>query len=356
MKSFRLIGLMSGTSLDGLDIADVTFTKNEDQQWIFNLNHAETVDYSDELNSQLLLAPEMSAEDFNLLSVRLGQFYGKSVNTFISTNQIIKKEIVAIASHGQTIFHQPENSMTVQIGNTPHLATETGLKSIVDFRTKDVALGGNGAPLIPIVDHMLFSDRAEGFLNLGGFSNLSFKEKDLVRSFDIGPANIVINHLVKSRGLKMDKDGKLARSGNLIEPLFNKLEALEYYKKTGPKSLGWEWVQKEVLPLFRSDEELEDKLYTYIQHVSNQLVKAFCRSEVSSVMISGGGVHNSFLIETLKKNFNGKIIIPENEIIDFKEAIGFAFLGLLRCLGEVNVLSSVTGASKDSCSGVIYEP
>lgn len=356
MKSFRLIGLMSGTSLDGLDIADVTFVLREDQQWSFSLNHAETVDYSDEMYSQLLLAPRMSAEDINLLSVRLSKFYGDAVNTFISTNQINKGEIGAIASHGQTIFHQPEKGMTVQIGNTPHLAIETGLKSIVDFRTKDVALGGNGAPLIPIVDHLLFSSRAEGFLNLGGFSNLSFKENEFVRSFDIGPANIVINHLVKSRGLKMDKDGDLARSGSLIEPLFNELEALEYYRKSGPKSLGWEWVQKEVLPLFRSDEELEDKLYTYVQHVSSQLIEAFDKSNLSSVMITGGGVHNSFLMQTIRNNFSGEIIIPENEIIDFKEAIGFAFLGLLRCLGEVNVLSAVTGASKDSCSGVIYEP
>ena len=356
MKSFRLIGLMSGTSLDGLDIADVKFYRDNEGVWTFQLISSETIDYSTDLRDRLFHAPKISSEDISLLSVELSQFYGNEINTFISTNGIDKEDIYAIASHGQTIFHQPENSMTLQIGNTPHIATSTGIKAVVDFRTKDVALGGNGAPLIPIVDHLLFFNKAEAFLNLGGFSNLSFKENGVVRSFDVGPANIVINYLVKEKGLTMDEDGRIGRSGSLNEDLLSRLDRLEYYSRKGPKSLGWEWVENDVLPLFDVNLSLEDKLYTYVSHITSQLIKAFKNANVSHVMITGGGARNSFLIDQLSSQFDGEIIIPSEDIVDFKEAIGFAFLGLLRCLNETNVLSSVTGARKDSCSGVIYKP
>jgi anhydro-N-acetylmuramic acid kinase len=347
---------MSGTSLDGLDIADVTFSHDVDNNWTFNLNNAQTIPYDDHMRKRLFEAPKSSAENIHQLSVELSQFYGEKINELISTNKIDKNEILAVASHGQTIFHQPERKMTVQIGNTPHLSAITGLKSVVDFRTRDVALGGNGAPLIPVVDHTLFSDLAEGFLNLGGFSNLSFKRGEVVRSFDVGPANIVINHLVHSEGLVMDEDGRIARSGKLDRKLFEQLESLEYYNVRGPKSLGWEWVEKDVLPLFKKDIPLKDKLATYNQHMSGQLIDAMNEHGVKSVMITGGGAHNKFLLDTIKSSFQGDIILPDTAIIDFKEAIGFAFIGLLRCLNEVNVLCSVTGAQKDSCSGVIYEP
>lgn len=356
MKSFRLIGLMSGTSLDGLDIADVKFHRDTEGVWSFELISSDTINYSTSLRDRLFHAPKLSAEDISLLSVELSQFYGDEVNTFISTKGINKEDIYAIASHGQTIFHQPEKAMTLQIGNTPHIAVKTGIKTVVDFRTKDVALGGNGAPLIPIVDNLLFSNEANGFLNLGGFSNLSYKENGVVRSFDVGPANIVINYLVKEKGITMDEDGRIARSGSLNQDLLSSLDILDYYSKKGPKSLGWEWVERDVLPLFKVNLSLEDKLHTYVSHVANQLINAFKNANVSRVMITGGGAHNSFLVDQISESFDGEIIIPSKDIVDFKEAIGFAFLGLLRCLNETNVLSSVTGAGKDSCSGVIYEP
>ncbi len=345
---------MSGTSLDGLDLADVKFSRDDSGDWSFRLISAQTITYSSAFRERLFYAPKLSGEKLSLLSVELSQFYADQINEFISTNQIDKEDIFAISSHGQTIFHQPERSLTLQIGNTPHIAIRTGINSVVDFRTKDVALGGNGAPLIPVVDHLLFKKRAQGYLNLGGFSNLSYSEHGVVKSFDVGPANIVINHLVKERNLTMDKNGHLAESGSMNPDLLKKLDALDYYLQEGPKSLGWEWVEKEVMPLFDVDLSLEDKLNTYVSHVISHLNKAFVKANISSVMITGGGAHNSFLIDELSNIYNGEIIIPSKEIVDFKEAIGFAFLGLLRCLNETNVLSSVTGAQKDSCSGVIY--
>jgi len=357
MKTFRLIGLMSGTSLDGLDIADVSFSLIDDQKWTFSVNHAKTVAYSDSFRKELISAPKMSGEELGLLSVKLAKFYAEQVNLFISTNDISRTDIYALSSHGQTIFHQPEKSFTQQIGNLPHLATLTGLKVITDFRTKDVALGGTGAPLIPLVDHSLFANEAEAFLNLGGFSNLSYRKNGIVYSFDVGPANIVVNHLMQTDlGQSMDVRGQLARSGKLDVGLFDSLNSLDYFKLNGPKSLGWEWVEKEILPMMEKDIGIENKLHTYIKHVSYQLAKSFENCGAKSVYVTGGGVYNDFLIECMKEEFKGDLIIPDKEIIEFKEAIGFAFLGLLRSLEEVNVLSSVTGAKIDSCSGVIFEP
>jgi anhydro-N-acetylmuramic acid kinase len=356
MEEYRIIGLMSGTSLDGLDVVDVSFFRTRGK-WKFELHHAKTYSYSKAMRSKIALAPEYSALDMSLLSVELSRYYGEKVNAFISENIIERNKIDAIASHGQTIFHQPEKSMTLQIGNTPHLTVITGLKSVVDFRTEDVAYGGNGAPLIPVADFYLFSDLADGFLNIGGFSNLSFQDNGVVRSYDVSPANIVINHLVNERrGILMDKGGEIARKGKLDNVLFDQLEALKFYKENGPKSLGWEWVESEVLPLLDNVAPLEDQLNTYVHHISKQIGSSLNKNNLSTVMVTGGGAHNHFLMETLQDNFKGKLVLPEKGIIDFKEAVGFAFLGLLKSLGEVNVFKSVTGALKDTCSGVVYTP
>lgn len=355
IHEFRLLGLMSGTSLDGLDIADVTF-RFENEHWNFQLNHAETVAYDEELFERLVNVTRSNSLALAQLSVDVSLFYANAVKNFIYSHSIKKEDIYAIASHGQTIFHQPEKGLTLQIGNLPHLATQTGIRSIVDFRTKDVSLGGNGAPLIPIVDHYLFKNRAEGFLNLGGFSNLSYSLNDKVYSFDVTPVNIVINYLMRSIGKGMDEGGALARSGNVNSPLLNALNDLPYYKRKGPKSLGWEWVESDVLPLFANEVRLEDQLHTYCIHIANQMGSVFNQLELKTVLATGGGVYNSFLVELLREAYNGDLIVPENSLIDYKEAIGFAFLGLKRALGEINVLSSVTGAKHDSCSGVIFEP
>lgn len=355
MKRFRIIGLMSGTSLDGLDIADVEFFLSSDGTWDFELIHSETVVYTDGFKENLSKATLLSGEQLGLLSVELGRYYGHEVLRFLQKYNIDKNQITAIASHGQTIFHQPEKGFTLQIGNGPELTSVTGIKSIVDFRTKDVSLGGNGAPLVPAADDYLFSHLAESFLNIGGFANISFKKGDW-SSFDICPANIVLNEIMKYFDKSYDDNGDIGRKSEINQGLLKKLNDIDYYNQVGPKSLGSEWVEKMILPVLNTEEDKSVQLGTYYQHIACQISKSLENHNLKSVLITGGGAFNSFLIESIKKQYSGEVQIPSKEIIAFKEAIAFAFLGLLRMNYEVNVYASVTGAKKDSCSGVVFTP
>jgi anhydro-N-acetylmuramic acid kinase len=355
MKSFRLIGLMSGTSLDGLDIADVKLFQEDNGDWNFELMNSKTVIYDQELKEKLLGAPFLNGESLGLLSVELGTFYGCEVVKFLDKNNIDKNQITAIASHGQTVFHQPEKGFTLQIGNGPEITVITGIKSVVDFRTKDVALGGNGAPLVPVADDFLFSNLADSFLNIGGFANISFKKSDWL-SFDVCPANIVLNHLMSHFNKSFDNNGEMGQKAEVNQGLLEELNNIDYYSQEGPKSLGWEWVEKEVFPLLKSERDQSTKLGTFYSHIAFQIVKNLKRHELESVFITGGGAMNSFLIDSIKKQYDGNVILPSKEIIDFKEAIAFAFLGVLRLNNLENVYASVTGAKINSCSGVIFTP
>lgn len=356
MKSYRVIGLMSGTSMDGLDVADVTFSLTKDDRWLFEINHTELYSYSVEMREKLTAAFDLSATELSEFSTFLGKYYAEKVNTYLTDYKVEKNKVDLIASHGQTLFHQPEKGYTLQIGNGPELAVFTDLPTVVDFRTKDVALGGNGAPLIPVADYLLFKQYADAFLNLGGFANLSFKNDGKVFSFDVCPTNIVINNLVKTIGYEYDEGGQFGRSGKVNEELLEKLNSLSYYKQEGPKSLGWEWIQSKFLPLLQADIELKDKVRTLYEHYAIQIARVLNEKKVKSVLVTGGGTKNTFLIERIKYFMKGEVIVPETTLIDFKEAIGFAFLGLLRFLDKPNVWCSVTGAKRDSCSGQIILP
>lgn len=356
MKTFRVIGLMSGTSMDGLDVADVTFTLTENQGWLFELNHSVCYEFHDSLLKRLQSAFQAPANELIQLSTNLGCFYAEKVNQFISDYKINKSDIDFISSHGQTIFHQPQKGYTLQIGNGPELAVNTGIPTVVDFRTKDVALGGNGAPLIPVADHLLFLNYADSFLNLGGFGNVSYKEEDEVISFDICPVNIVLNELAKDFGLDYDEDGKLGKEGEINTLVLDQLNALDYYHSKQPKSLGFEWVKDEIYPILNQEKDVKNKMRTWYEHVAFQMGKSLNSTLSNSILVTGGGANNPFLIERIKAHTEQIIIIPDRELIDYKEAIGFAFLGLLRWRGEINVWSSVTGAKKNSSSGVIIEP
>src|SRR5690554_2231475 len=356
MKTFRVIGLMSGTSLDGLDVADVTFTLRSNNTWGFHLNNSSLYDYDEILLERLKSAFQSSSNDLSKLSADLGVFYAEKVNAFIFENKIEKQSIDFIASHGQTIFHQPQNGYTLQIGNGPELAIGTDLPTVVDFRTKDVALGGNGAPLTPVADHLLFSEYAEAFLNLGGFSNVSFKSERSVLSFDICPVHIIVNDLMRSIGEEYDAFGAFGKSGDNNHSILTRLNALSFYTEEGPKSLGWEWVENTVLPLLKEEDILQNKIRTLYEHIALQIGGALNKINVNSILVTGGGAKNSFLIDRIKSFTKGDIIIPDEALIDFKEAIGFAFLGLLKWNNQINVWSSVTGSRRDSCSGVIVLP
>ena len=356
MKSFRVIGLMSGTSLDGLDVADVSFYMSDSEEWSFKLNHSAIYDFDEVLLGRLKNSFQFSSQELTKLSADLGRFYAEKVNDFLLKYKTDKSQIDLIASHGQTIFHQPLQRYTLQIGNGPELAVDTGLPTVVDFRTKDVALGGNGAPLIPVADHLLFSSYADTFLNLGGFSNFSFKANNKVLSYDICPVNIVINELMLEIGLNYDNNGSYGSQGQVNIELFDRLNALPFYSEAGPKSLGWEWVVNSVHPLLSQDISLKDKVRTLYEHMAFQIGLSINNSSSTSTLVTGGGAKNHFLIDRIRSFTNGVIIVPDEDLIDFKEAIGFAFLGLLRWQNKINVWSSVTGSKKDSSSGVIHLP
>lgn len=343
------IGLMSGTSLDGLDICYVRF----DDIQHFEILQAETIDYSADWRTKLTEAYQYSAMDLCQLDVEFGYFLGEQVKEFIYKNNI--QQIDFVASHGQTIFHQPQKSFTLQIGNGAAIASRCQQKVVCDFRTQDVILGGQGAPLVPIGDELLFS-QYDACLNLGGFSNISMNRNGKRIAFDICPINIVLNHFAKQLGSEYDKNGEIAEQGNVNHDLVEKLNRIEFYQQAFPKSLGFEWVEKEFLTIVdKYDISIEDKLRSCVEHFAFQLQNIFAVYDINNVLTTGGGVRNSFFINRLRELSNVEIIIPTDHLIDFKEALIFAFLGYRRVNNEINCLASVTGAKQDHSSGVIFE-
>lgn len=353
MKRYNVIGTMSGTSLDGLDIAYCSFEFSKNK-WSFKINEATTVTFLDNINKKLKTAIKMDGLDLMKLHNELGNFIGLSINNFVSEYKIDRNKIDCISSHGHTIFHQPEISLTTQIGNGANISALTYLPVICDFRTTDIALNGQGAPLVPIGDKLLFSEY-EYCVNLGGIANISFEKNNERIAFDICPVNIVLNKLSQNLGFDYDKNGDLAKAGTIDKELLNQLNKLIYYQKSNPKSLGIEWIENEFFPIINSfNISIKDKLRTFVEHIAIQISNNI-NAKNSSVLLSGGGTFNSFLVDRIKANINNQIIIPSNQIINFKEALIFAFLGILRLRHEVNCLQSVTGASKDNIGGCIYQ-
>lgn len=352
MKSYNVIGLMSGTSLDGLDIAYCNF-QEENGQWKFEILNAETVSYPIGWLSRLQKLPVSSAMEFAQTHADYGHYIGNQVAKFIKKHKL---EVDFISSHGHTVFHQPLLGFTSQIGDGASIAAETALDVICDFRSLDVALQGQGAPLVPIGDRLLFS-QFDFRLNLGGFANISFDENEKTFAFDIAPANIALNYFANKEGLAFDENGQLAAKGSPIPELFQKLNALPYYQINGSKSLGREWLETEFLPLIDSSYPIKDILSTLIQHLTYQIALVLKQSskKTQKLLITGGGAYNSFLIDQLKEKTNCEIIIPSKSLIEFKEALIFAFLGVLRIEYQINTLKEVTGAIGNSIGGAIYK-
>lgn len=356
MESFRILGLMSGTSLDGLDIADVVFER-QNSSWYFKIINSETIPYDNYFVERLKGIHQLSSTKIFELNADLGNYFGRQVNRFISKHEIDKNTITAVASHGHTAFHQPNSGYTTQLGTGSEGTVITQLKWITDFRSKDVALGGNGAPLVPIGDRDLFNDQAHAFVNLGGFSNISYALKKEVYAFDICPVNIVLNYFSqKITNQNYDKDGNLGRKGKVDAGLLQKMNNLQYYQLKHPKSLGVEWLSKEFFPLIDNNADLIDVLATCYKHISEQISRSLNEISAKKALFTGGGAFNKYLINLIRESYNGQVVLPDAKIIDYKEAIVFAYLGLLRLENKVNVLASVTGASRDSCSGVIHLP
>lgn len=349
-NKYNVIGLMSGTSLDGVDLAFCTFLYED--HWRFQFHIGKTIPYNNEWREKLKKVMSLSSADLESLSLEYGKYLGELVKDFIEENKL---EVDFISSHGHTVFHQPDKGITIQIGSGKEIKDSTGKAVVCDFRKGDVALGGQGAPLVPIGDRFLFS-QMNYCLNLGGIANISFEKSGERIAFDICSCNIVLNELVSTKGLSYDKDGELASLGKLDKALFDELNALAYYSQSFPKSLGREDIDKNIFPLLsRYEISTEDKLNTFCKHIAFQISKVL-ENDISDnkMLITGGGTFNKFLLECIEDKCNLKIVIPPKDIIDFKEAIIFGFLGVLRMRSEVNCLKSVTGASRDSCGGEVY--
>lgn len=352
-ETYNVIGVMSGTSLDGVDLAHIHFT-NMNGKWRFEMLESETISYSEYWLNQLKNAVAFSEVALVELNENYTDLLGKIIATFIEKHNL--KNLDAVCSHGHTILHQPQNGFTLQIGNLPKIAKIIHQTVVCDFRVQDVQLGGQGAPLVPIGDRILFSDY-DYCLNLGGFSNISFEQNNTRIAFDISPVNTVLNYYANQLGLDYDDKGNIARSGKINKELLSELNALEYYKKPFPKSLGFEFVKETVLPLIEKYAiAIEDKMQTFTEHIAMQIGNVL-HGKVGKLFITGGGAYNDFLLERTQHYLPKiEIIIPDTKILEFKEALIFALLGVLKLRGEINVLSSVTGAERDHSSGFIYLP
>ena len=349
---------MSGTSLDGVDVALCEFARKKNQEWQYKILYAKTYPYDIKWQKNLANLHTKNALTFVQTDVNYAKLLAKFIDQFcveFDCNPLI------IASHGHTIFHKPMNGYTSQIGNGATLAALTEKIVVSDFRSMDVALNGQGAPLVPIGDKLLFPD-FDYCINLGGFANISYNENNERIAFDICPVNIILNHIYKKDKFKetnnqqFDRGGELASKGKFNTELFEKLNKLPFYKLLYPKSLGREWLEMEFLPLLNNiDISTEDKLHTVSKHIAFQITSILNNGRDGNVLITGGGTYNHFLIKCINQLLiKKKIIIPDNNTIENKEALIFAFLGLLRYLEEINCLKSVTGAHKNSCSGAIY--
>lgn len=348
----HVIGLMSGTSLDGIDLCYVNFKL--ENTWSFKIKNTQTIPYPRKWANALKIASNFSVQKLKSFDLEYTDFISKCVQKFCKEYKITKLD--ALCSHGHTVKHQPHLGFTKQIGNNPELATKLNTTVVCDFRPQDVFLGGQGAPLVPIGDELLFSDY--GYcLNLGGFANISFEYNNKRVAFDISPVNIVFNHYVSLIGLSYDKDGSIGASGSICKPLFQQLNDLGYYAKSMPKSLGLEWVEEYYFKVVNQyDITLEDILCTCVEHAAHQISKVIKYYGLSNGLVTGGGVYNSFLIERIQDLSENRFTLPSDEIIEFKEALIFGLMGVLKLKGEDNCLASVTGAKSNHSSGKIFLP
>lgn len=344
------VGLMCGTSQDGLDLAVVKFTPVQ-SRFQFEILLTRAFEIPSEIALKLKSAEHLNGLELSFLNNEIGRFFGECVNQALSEAPL-KPDF--IASHGITIFHQPEHKLTLQIGNGAEIAATSKLKTICDFRSIDVALDGNGAPLVPFADSILFNDY-DFTLNLGGFSNITSLSTE-TSGFDVTVCNLALNQIISEKGLSFDNNGEEARKGKVNNELLHSLNNIPFIKEKGPKSLGKEWFESEFSPIVQASKiSINDKLRTVCEHIGEQIGSHFYESG-KTCLVSGGGAYNLTLIDAIKHHSKCEIIIPNKEMIDYKEAICFAFLGLCRLLEEQNISKTVTGAKLNSIGGAIYLP
>ncbi len=351
-------GVMSGTSLDGMDMVLAEFEKVADT-WSFRVLCAKGTTYPKDLSERMHKARFLSAEELAFLEHDLSLFWAEHLNVFLSE---AKEDCALIAVHGQTVFHQPEKKLTLQLADLGLIASHTGFPVVGDFRRADLALGGQGAPLVPMGDRYLFGEMA-ACLNLGGFANVSYFENKQHLAKDLTVANHLLNLLASELGMEFDMDGRLAAMGQVHQEVLSGLQRLEYFGLSGPKSLGYEWFDAEFLPLWNkltAQLSLEDRMRTACAHIAERVASALSAVQ-GKLLVTGGGAFNRVLMleieKTLPKGLSIKSLSSEEQCyIAFKEALVFAFLGVLRFRGENNIIAGITGASRDHCAGLIALP
>jgi anhydro-N-acetylmuramic acid kinase len=352
MSKILALGMMSGTSLDGLDIVLSEFWISS-SGWNYEIIQATTVPYDDHWQRRLAEAHRLDAVNFWKTHVEYGHYLGRQAREFLETTGLSPS---VIASHGHTVFHQPGSGFTAQIGAGDAIAAETGFPVVTDLRSVDVALGGQGAPLVPMGDRLLFGQYG-ACMNIGGFTNVSFEQNNERIAFDICPSNIVLNQLAARSGKKFDPEGILASHGRLQPSILDRIRKIPYYSLEPPKSLGREWLENEFLPLFYMESySVADLLRTMVEHIGQQVGQSIDILNKTDILVTGGGAHNRFLVDVIRNYSKHEFIVPAPDLVDYKEALVFALLGVLRMLRKINVFSSVTGSKSDHCGGALYEP
>ncbi|MCF8331730.1 MAG: anhydro-N-acetylmuramic acid kinase [Bacteroidales bacterium] len=354
MLNYRnVIGVMSGTSTDGLDIACCNFIQRNNDHWNFEIVNAQTIDYTDDWSQTLSNAHKLDAFSLLQLNEKYGFYIGQNINAFMKKYNL---KASLIGSHGHTVFHQPKAKLTYQIGSGKALALSTSVPTVSEFRNEDVLKGGQGAPLAPVGDYYLFNDYMFR-VNLGGFANISYEKYGKMIAYDICPANLLLNPMAEKLNKPYDGEGAFAKSGKINKQLLNVLNNLEYYDKEPPKSLGREWLEETLKRINkRMDKKPANNLATYTEHIADQVAKAVSKVKgYEKVLLTGGGAKNNYLVTRIREKTHHTIIVPEQQIIDYKESVIFAFLAVLNKENIKNVWSSVTGAYEDSCSGTFYK-
>ncbi|MFT5479531.1 MAG: anhydro-N-acetylmuramic acid kinase [Bacteroidia bacterium] len=352
MKTYKVVGVMSGTSMDGVDLAHCNLTLNENDQWSYVINKAETIAYDDLWRLRLSKLRNQNALNVYKTDRYFGEYIGRLVVDFLERHQL---DADLISSHGHTIFHQPDHNTTFQIGAGSAISATAGIPSVTNFRALDVAKGGEGAPVSGIGDQLLFSEY-DMCLNLGGFANISAIKDGQPIAYDISPCNILLNRISREFGSEYDKDGEIAERGSIDYDLLGTLNNIPYYNQNPPKSLGREWINENFWFLVReSESSKEDRMKTLVDHIAEQIGKNIeDLAEISNnakVLVTGGGVYNKTLIDHIKTHTDAQIVIPNHQLVEFKEALIFALMGVLRIQNKPNILCSYTGADSDSVGG-----
>jgi anhydro-N-acetylmuramic acid kinase len=350
MKPTQAIGIMSGSSLDGLDLCAATFSYED--RWQFQIDAFETIPFPTQIKNELQQARDLNGEKLHRLDIRLGQWIGMAVVDFVAKNKLSP---TLIGSHGHTIFHQTNEGLSLQIGNGHAIANASGITTICDFRQQNVLLGGQGAPLVPIGDLYLFEEY-DAFINLGGIANITVKKGQEILAGDVVPCNQVLNKLSQKLNEPFDKGGVLASQGKKDDEWYEKLSGIPFFKQEFPKSISNEWVASTFLDHLPDIAPI-DGLCTFTHFISDEISRVLSLHKAQKVLVTGGGAFNSYLIRLLEdRSSERRIVVPDDTLVQAKEALVFAFMGLLRVNEQVNCLTSYTGSKKDHSAGVIFLP